>query len=304
MTDNHADTGSGRDKQTADLSSNPRRDFMRTVSLGVAGAALVGTATGVLPTAARAQSASLDIDILNFALNLEYLEAEYYLRGVFGHGLEDGDVDGNSQLGTLGGVSGGALVPFVNNNVRSYATEIALDELRHVRFLRGTLGASRIPRPTISLRDSFNTLAVAAGLGASFDPFASEDNFLIGAFVFEDVGVTAYKGAAPLVQDKGVLTAAAGLLAVEAAHAGSIRTVLYSKGKFAEATKISNLRKALSGANDDDGLGQSNYTILTPVDNNGLAYSRTTRQVLNIVYGAVNASSGLFFPNGLNGPIH
>ena len=291
-----------------DLDSNPRRDFLKNVGFGVAGAALVGTATAALSTASHAAPTSdadtLDMDILNFALNLEYLEAEYYLRAVFGHGLEDADIDGDSELGTLGGVTGGALVPFVSNAVRSYATEIALDELKHVRFLRGTLGASRVPRPTINLRDSFNTLAVAAGLGASFDPFASEDNFLLGAFVFEDVGVTAYKGAAPLVQDKGVLTAAAGLLAVEAAHAGSIRTVLYSRGRFTETTKIANLRKALSGANDDDGLGESDFTILTPIDNNGLAYSRTPRQVLNIVYGGANATKGLFFPNGMNGNIN
>ena len=39
------------------------------------------------------------------------------------------------------------------------------------------------------------------------------------------------------------------------------------------------------------------------LDNNGIAFSRTTRQVLNIVYGAPNATKGLFFPNGLNGQI-
>jgi hypothetical protein len=85
-------------------------------------------------------------------------------------------------------------------------------------------------------------------LGSSFDPFANEVNFLIGAFVFEDVGVTAYRGAAPLITSKDYLAAAARILAVEAYHAGIIRTLLFELGPYTQdaANKISNLRNSLS----------------------------------------------------------
>ena len=77
---------------------------------------------------------------------------------------------------------------------------------------------------------------------------------MLGAYVFEDVGVTAYSGAAPLIQSKTYLAAAAGILAVEAYHAGNIRTVLFDEGQGPATAAISAVRAALSGANDDQGV--------------------------------------------------
>ena len=241
-----------------------------------------------------------DADVLNFALNLEYLEAEYYLRAMTGAGLSANDAGAGA-----GAVTGGKKVVFATAAFRDYGLEIAADELAHVRFLRKALGEAAVPRPVINLQESFNAAAAAAGIGPTFDPFANEVNFLIGAFVFEDVGVTAYKGGARLIQNKDYLEAAAGILGVEAYHAGMVRTVIYSIGGAAvsAAQKISDLRDSADGAGDkDQGVTLAGRGNIVPTDANGIVYSRSTTEVLKIVYLGGTTKGG-FFPNGLNGNI-
>ena len=282
-----------------------RRSALRRLGLHAAGAA-VTLAAGLAATADPAAAQALtDTDILNFALNLEYLEAEFYLRAYFGYGLQGSDVTG---AGTQGTVTGGTQVPFTNPAIQSYCQTLASDELTHVRFIKSTLGSAAVAEPNINLSTSFTTLAVAAGLitsGQTFNPFANDVNFLLGAYIFEDVGVTAYAGAARYISDPDYLTAAAGILATEAYHGGAIRTLLANIGAGQAANAISALRATLSGTQDDEGIiipGES-YNFVTS-DFNALVFRRTTAQVLNIVYGGGAAGAGgLFFPNGLNGTI-
>lgn len=271
-----------------------------------AGSAAALTAVGCghhdttsLPTTPPTTPDITDTDILNFALNLEYLEASYYLYAATGSGLSAADMGSNA-----GTVTGGAQVPFATKIQQEYAYEIAQDELNHVRFLRSALGTTAVSMPAIDLQSSFNTAAAAAGIGSTFNPFASYETFLLGAFIFEDVGVTAYTGAAPLLTNKNFLDAAAGIQAVEAYHAGEIRTLVHAAGQtYVDiANKISALRATLGGGNETTLTGTS---IVAADPTNAIAYSRTTDQVLQIVYGMVggNVASGLFFPLGLNGTI-
>ncbi len=236
--------------------------------------------------------------MLNFFINIEYLEAEFYTRAV-GLSLNSSDRTG---LGTQGTVTGGRPVTF-DSVTGQYANEIAQDELNHVRFLRSGLGGNTYAEPNIDLTQSFITLGNAIGV-ANLDQFASHDAFLLGDYIIEDVCVTAYHGAAPLIQSKQLLLYAAGILAVEAYHAAEVRTLLLQRG-FANTTNaISNLRATLSGAQDDQGVTLNGTTNIVPTDSNSLVFTRSTRQVLNIVYGAANNStSGLFFPTGMNGVI-
>jgi hypothetical protein len=285
-----------------------RRSFLAGIGaagLGAAATTLLagcGSSSGTIVRPTPTPSPALtDADILNFALNLEYLEAEYYLRAVTGAGLS------GSEAGSgAGAVSGGRQVNFTTPAFRQYAEEIANDERAHVNFLRAALGGAAVPRPAIDFTTAFNAAAQAAGIGSAFDPFANEVNFLVGAFVFEDVGVTAYKGAARLLSNLDFLEAAAGILAVEAFHAGEVRTVLYDLGATTRtlANQIAALRAA-AGGGKDQGIEVNGQENIAPTDNNALAFGRTTSEVLRIVYltPGGNPASGGFFPNGLNGTI-
>ena len=289
------------DPRTAD-----RAPLDRRAALLMGGAALAGLA---LSSRAAAQQTITDTDILNFALNLEYLEAQFYTLAATGKTLDQAGVATTSGSGAAGGsvtVKTNPMVPFTTPLLQQFANELAQEEQNHVSFLRTALGANAVAMPNLDLQNSFNALASAAGLGSTFDPFASETNFLLGAFIFEDVGVTAYLGAAGSISSKTYLDKAAGILAVEAYHAGSIRLRVFQAGAGAQsaASKIAGARASLDGSgNDDVGVGVSGgAATIVDADANAMAFSRTTAQVLKIVYGGGSAS-GAFYPNGLNGTI-
>ena len=311
----------------------------RRKMLALGGAALAGLVfAGVESAEAQSSPSYSDSDILNFALNLEYLESQFYTLATSGKTIDQLGVgigagsatSGGGTVTTKSGGPAGCLVPWTIPAVQAYATETANEERNHVTFLRSALGSSAVAQPNLDLYNSFNTLASAAGIANTFDPFAGDAVFLVGAYVFEDVGVTAYSGAAPLLTVSGNLAAAAGILAVEAYHAGLIRTTIFgldptgSVGLQGYTQRVSATRMALDGSSttDDIGVGFQNAGLemasgtvqaSTLVDaqtsspNYSKTYSRTTTQVLKIVTGSANLQptgtkyKGVFFPSGLNG---
>jgi hypothetical protein len=321
-----------------------RRKFMAGVGAGagaVGALTLTGCGSGAktATTTPPASSTPTDADILNFALNLEYLEAQFYLYAATGSGLEASDTTPGSAspYQTVGTVTLGdaAAVPGLSSAEQQILNEIAYEEQEHVRFLRSALGSAAVPMPDIDL-SFFGPLAVAANITTaatgptSFNPFSSFDYFLVGGFIFEDVGVTAYSGAATQISPKGVaagyLTAAAGILAVEAYHAGYIRTSLTGRAIAAgsenaypylgAANLVEDLRATLTvGDSAPPSTMGSVETLLTLPTSlttpssivaaspmSAVGFARTVNQVHHIVYGSpeVGVKSGGFFPSGTN----
>lgn len=178
--------------------------------------------------------------------------------------------------------------------------------------------------PKLDLKNSFTAVARAKGIvgpDQDFDPFSSPLAFVIGAFIFEDVGVTAYSGGARVLINGNVavdtILKAAGILAVEAYHAGLIRTFLYVHRNDPVANfdvagtvgAISQFRASLGGGKDQGiGPGSGNASNIVPADDNSIAFERTTAEVINIVTaggteGDTTKKTGGFFPNGLNGAV-
>jgi hypothetical protein len=327
-------------QQLDDIIVKSRRKML---SLGTS--ALAGLVLSGVTKKADAQAATLmDSDYLNFALNLEYLEANFYNLAVYGVTIDQLStpigITGTGTQGTVTTKPNFAAVPFTLPTIKAYATETAAEEGKHVSFLRSALGSAAVAQPAIDLVNSFNTLAMGALGMAAFDPFASDAFFLIGAYIFEDVGVTAYHGAAGALTSAANLGAAGGILAVEAYHAGLVRTSINAvdagSGTLTGITqKISAFRSKLANATlpspppvtnggisgqDDQGIDNSQMvtlngtaatypsTTILDADSNSICFARTPAQILSIVTGnspaLASGNKGVFFPAGLNGNVN
>jgi ferritin-like protein len=257
------------------LVSSPlaRRDFAKRMMLGgvaAYGAVALGNSAELL-----AQGIT-DVDILNFALNLEYLEGEFYAVASSGQRLSELGV-GITGRGRAGETTGGSKVS-LDDRVGTIASQISIDETAHVNFLRAALKGDAVAKPAINL----------AALGVGFN---SQAEFLTVAQIFEDVGVSAYGGAAPLIDSSQILAAAAGIALTEAQHAGILR--LLAGDNRLQVPQVD--AKAIPTFGLPGGR-------LFFVDGNGLSIPRTTSEVLKIVY-AGGSTGGGFFPNGVNGTI-
>jgi hypothetical protein len=156
------------------------------------------------------------IDVLNYALTLEYLESAFYNAGT---------------------AKGTALIPAAA--ATNYFNQVTTDENNHVTFLKsviGSLGGTPVSPPEIDL-----TAGNGSGNGPFKDVLTNYNTFLAVAQVFEDTGVRAYKGQAGfLLKNQVVLTAALSIHAVEARHASAIRQIRSQKPWIISTASLGN----------------------------------------------------------------
>lgn len=180
----------GAVREAAETAGLDRSDFIKKSALA-GGGLLVGSAmfSGVLSSAEAAistrRSARNDVRILNYALTLEFLEAEFYEQALANN------AHGNDP------------------SLKRFNEVVADHEAKHVSFLRGALGSKAIKKPTFDFKDTVTDRA----------------KFAATAQVLEDTGVMAYLGQVKNIFVPGTLAAAGTIATVEARHAAWIRFI-------------------------------------------------------------------------------
>ncbi|OWM88019.1 hypothetical protein CDL15_Pgr016592 [Punica granatum] len=262
-----------------------------------------------------------DVDLLEFPLNLEFLEAEFFLFGALGYGL-----DRAAPNLTKGGPPPiGARTANLDIATRDVILQFGLQEVGHVRAIQKAVRG--FPRPLMDLSAASFGRIMNAAFGRSlvppFDPYANTINFLLASYVIPYVGLTGYVGTNPNLQAPFSKRLVAGLLGVESGQDAILRALLYQRLTMkvvpyrvtvAEFTsRISRLRNRLGrGGLKDEGLvvppwlgaeGKTTGNVLAG-DRYSLSYPRTPEEVLRVVYGTGNESApGGFFPKGARGRI-
>ena len=146
----------------------------------LAAGAVYGT-MAVAPFVSSALGATTDVDILNFALTLEYLETDFY----------------QVKAKTVG----------LTGQAAHDAANFGMEEAAHVAALTQAIkksGGTPVAKPTFSF------------------PVTRASAFLDLAYTVENLGVSAYNGAGPLLKSKALLAAAGSIVQVEARHAAAI----------------------------------------------------------------------------------
>uniref|UniRef100_I1PSI5 Desiccation-related protein PCC13-62 n=1 Tax=Oryza glaberrima TaxID=4538 RepID=I1PSI5_ORYGL len=250
-----------------------------------------------------------DMAHIQFLLNAKFVEAEWFLHGALGRGIDfiDGALSGGGPPPT------GARKATLDFRATEVAAELGYQEVGHIRAITQSMGG--FPRPAIDLSDAVFAAvmddAMATRLDPPFDPYASSVNFLLASYILPHITASA--------------ALQASMLAVEAGQDAVIRMMLYERSDevvapyrgrtVAEFTRrISEWRNAASrcGAKDEgvkvldrrQGAERRTVSNILGAGDDSLGFARTPAEVLRILYGSGNEQvPGGFLPRGGNGTI-
>ncbi|KAK9665085.1 hypothetical protein RND81_14G089300 [Saponaria officinalis] len=261
-----------------------------------------------------------DIDLIEFALNVEYLEAEFFLHGALGHGLDKVA----PHLAAGGPPPVGPRKARLDPLVNSIVYQFGLQEVGNIRAMKKVVKG--FPRPRMNLSTIFAEAmdkAFGRPLMPPFEPYATTLHYLIGCYMIPLVGLTSYVDINSKLHSPHAQKLIGSLLAVESGQDAVIRTLMYERRlqrvypygiPLQDFTiKISNIRNKLAKAGiRDEGLvvepslgaeGKSALNILS-CDKDSMPYSRTPAEVLRIFYSSGDEHhKGGFFPDGAGGNI-
>ncbi|XP_030543325.1 desiccation-related protein PCC13-62-like [Rhodamnia argentea] len=262
-----------------------------------------------------------DAELIHVAMNLEFLEAEFFLYGALGRGL-----DGIAPHLALGGPppAGGERAN-LDPLVRRIIEEFGYEEVGHLRAIYTTVGG--IQRPLIDISAHKFAMMVDEALGhrlwPPFDPYLDTVNYLLASYLIPYVGLTGYVGVIPNLSNFTTKALVAGLLGVESGQDAVIRTLLYERAlekvapyditvaEFTNLFSILRNKLGMCGIKDEGivvppvlGAEQRTETNVLSANKMSLSYPRTPQEVLRVVYGTGDEHvPGGFFPNGANGEI-
>jgi hypothetical protein len=280
-----------------------RRHFI--AALGMTGAAagtgmLSGCSTASIVPATTATLGQTDV--LNFALNIKYLQATFY-----SYVTQGADLTGSAVTGSGVVTNAPAKLTFTGTNAKQITDmfdEIYYDEIHHVSTLTSLLGSAVVPRPAINL-GAFGTITAT--------------NAIAIARLLEDVGVTAYAGAVAGLSTSDI-TITGQVLGADGFHSGALRLASIQNPTLAAYIKADSLDvapvdsgSATVSAGGPTAAGAFFATAGAATSNTstpaGFPFVRSTSQALAVLFGAPGtpassgATSGGFFPSGVKGNI-
>ncbi|BFI34078.1 hypothetical protein AXG93_3228s1150 [Marchantia polymorpha subsp. ruderalis] len=265
-----------------------------------------------------------DEDVINVALNVEYLLAEFFLHAAFGQGLDGFD----PELSNAGPAPiGGEKAHLGHRLVEKVAKESGFQGMGHIRLIRSKLKGKAVPRPQLDISRSvwarFLAQALEQELIPPFNPYNDTISFLIAAQVLPYAALSAYFDQSSHIVGQEAQKLLGGLLSITSAQDAILRTLLYQHREetlktynltVAQITdKISTYCTRLIQDQEMDEtvflpfqqLSEQNLVAsIVTVDKDFLPLRLSTRQVLGLLYGSGNASvPGAFFPQGAVGKI-